>query len=538
MLREDLGWLLAAVRAGEPAAEPTVGASADVLAVLRQRGACFRAELPAATGRLPVEVDEGLWDLVARGVVTADAFSAVRSLLSARDRWRARQRRRPAGRVGLARRRAAVGTGLGEGRWALLGIGDGSGVAPVADTPGGRRPEPPGRRRLDELAEAVAWQLLARWGVVAWELWDRESFRVPWREVVRALRRLEARGQALGGRFVAGLSGEQYALPEAAELLAEVRRAAGTRRGGGGGGRRSAEPDGHRAARPPGAGRPTPSGDLPRRRRRHRAPGSSEGTCARDVRRRARIDLNADIGEGPAPVAGDDPTLLAAVTTVHIACGFHAGDPEIMRRSVTAAVEAGVAVGAHPSYPDPEGFGRRPMDRSAELVADDVLYQIGALDGDRPGLRDPGGLGQAPRRPLPPGGRRTRPGRGGGPGGPGLRPRTGAGGRPAGAPTADVLAAVGLNVVAEAFCDRAYPADGTLVPRDRPGAVVLDPEVAARQAVSIAVDGAVAVAGGRRLPLVATTICLHGDTPGAPVIARSVRRALEAAGLVVAAPGR
>jgi len=230
VLRQDLDWVLAAVRGGEAVVEPSVGASADVLAVLRQRGACFRSELPAATGRLPAEVDEGLWDLVARGVATADAFSAVRSLLSARDRWRSRQRRRPAGRVGLARRRAEVGTGHGEGRWSLLP----SGPAPA-------RPEPDARSApgagdltaalsdaaLDELAEAVAGQMLARWGVVAWELWDRESFRLPWRLVVRALRRLEARGLVLGGRFVAGLSGEQYALAEAAQLLAEVRRSSG-----------------------------------------------------------------------------------------------------------------------------------------------------------------------------------------------------------------------------------------------------------------------------------------------------------------------
>lgn len=244
------------------------------------------------------------------------------------------------------------------------------------------------------------------------------------------------------------------------------------------------------------------------------------------------------MGESFGPWSmGDDQALLDVVTTVHVACGFHAGDPEIMRRSVTAAVEAGVAVGAHPSYPDPEGFGRRPLDRSAELVADDVLYQIGALVAIARACGTPvvsvkphGALyhrvaedpvlAEAVARAV----RAFDPG---------LALVVAAG-----APTADVLAAVGLNVVAEAFCDRAYSADGTLVPRDRPGAVVLDPEVAARQAVSIAVDGAVAVAGGRRLPLVATTICLHGDTPGAPVIARSVRRALEAAGLVVAAPGR
>jgi ATP-dependent helicase Lhr and Lhr-like helicase len=208
--REDLGWLLAAVRIGEGATEPSVGVAAEVLAVLRERGACFRSELPAATGRLPGEVDEGLWDLVARGLVTADAFSAVRSLLGARRGRGGPESRARARHLALARRRTQVGSGTGEGRWALM--------------PAGELLEGPSSEALEDLAEAVAWQLLDRWGVVAWELWSRESFRVPWREVIRALRRLEARGLALGGRFVAGLAGEQYAMAEAAEGLAESRR--------------------------------------------------------------------------------------------------------------------------------------------------------------------------------------------------------------------------------------------------------------------------------------------------------------------------
>jgi len=217
-LREDLGWLIEAVRRGDAALEPEAGPAAELLSVLRARGACFRAELPALTRRLPVEVDEGLWDLVARGVVTADAFSAVRSLLSTRARWRARQRRRPASGAGLGRRqRATVGSGLGEGRWSLL--------AEPAAPPSSEAPSAwEVAAGAEELADAVAWQLLRRWGVVAWELWARESFHLPWRDVVRALRRLEARGQALGGRFVAGLAGEQYAVAEAAELLSAVRR--------------------------------------------------------------------------------------------------------------------------------------------------------------------------------------------------------------------------------------------------------------------------------------------------------------------------
>ena len=214
VLRDDLETMLRAVRAGTVASEPEVGAAADVLEALRSRGACFRPELAPVTGRLPAEVDEGLWDLVARGLVTADAFSAVRSLLSARDRWRTRTVRRPSNR--LARRRAPAGSGVGEGRWSLLPGPEVLGAPAVDDgvlSPGN-----------EELAESVAQQLLLRWGVVAWEVWGRESFKVPWREVVWALRRLEARGLALGGRFVAGLGGEQYALPEAFEELQVVHR--------------------------------------------------------------------------------------------------------------------------------------------------------------------------------------------------------------------------------------------------------------------------------------------------------------------------
>ena len=207
--REDLGWTLAAVRADRDVAEPSVGASADVLAVLRGRGASFRSELPGLTGRLADDVDEGLWDLVSRGIVTADAFSAVRGLLAARARARG-SGRTPARRAALGRARTLPGSGIGEGRWSLL-------PEPAVAGPGNGPAS-------EELAEAVAWQLLARWGVVTWEVWERESYRVPWRDVVRALRRLEARGQAVGGRFVAGIAGEQYAAPDATDLLGRVHR--------------------------------------------------------------------------------------------------------------------------------------------------------------------------------------------------------------------------------------------------------------------------------------------------------------------------
>jgi ATP-dependent Lhr-like helicase len=210
--RQDLAWMLGAVRLDRRLTEPTTGAARDVLQALRSRGACFRSELASAAGRLETDVDEGLWDLVARGIVTADAFSAVRSLLSPAKRRASGSGRTLARRTALGRQRAVPGSGIGEGRWSLLPEPDVSGSGPATGPP------------AEEVAEAVAWQLLARWGVVVWELWTRESFRIPWRDVVRALRRLEARGQVLGGRFVAGISGEQYALPEAAALLADVRR--------------------------------------------------------------------------------------------------------------------------------------------------------------------------------------------------------------------------------------------------------------------------------------------------------------------------
>ncbi len=201
--RDDLPWLLLAARGGALPLEPAHGAGRDILDALRRYGALFHNELGARTGRLPVEVEEGLWDLVARGLVTADGFGAVRSLLSARETWQ--RRHRHTGRRTGGRRRTGTGRVSGEGRWALL-------------------PGPDPDDEPDSLAEAVAEQLLARWGVVFWDLMARESLAVPWRDIARALRRLEARGVVRGGRFVTGFAGEQFALPEALEGLRGVRR--------------------------------------------------------------------------------------------------------------------------------------------------------------------------------------------------------------------------------------------------------------------------------------------------------------------------
>lgn len=266
------------------------------------------------------------------------------------------------------------------------------------------------------------------------------------------------------------------------------------------------------------------------------------GSCgARPGPGRRRIDLNADLGERPEP---EDPSLdrdgladrqlLGLVTTAHVACGFHAGGPTVMRRTVEAAVAAGVVVGAHPSYPDPEGFGRRPMDRPPEQVADDVVRQIDALDAVTRAA------GTAVRSVKPHGALYHRVA---------VDEECAAavaaavrGHRdglvlvlPAGAPTRAVAQGMGVPVVAEAFCDRGYLPDGRLVPRSDPGALVLDPDEAARRAVSLAVDGDLEAAGGARLTLACDTLCVHGDTPGSVAIATAVRRALVEAGVTVAA---
>jgi ATP-dependent Lhr-like helicase len=197
-LRGDLPWLLAAARGAQEPALPEPGRSLDVLDALRQQGALFRHDLSAATGLSPADIDAALWDGVARGLVTADGFRAIRSLLRRGDRQPFVPRR------GLRRGAGAVPTGSA-GRWSLL-------------------PNPMAGADRDELAEAVAEQLAARWGVVFRDLAIRESLAVSWRDVLWAFRRMEARGTIRGGRFVTGFSGEQYAHPDAIDILRSVRK--------------------------------------------------------------------------------------------------------------------------------------------------------------------------------------------------------------------------------------------------------------------------------------------------------------------------
>ncbi len=198
--RADLPWLLAGIRNGNVPEAPAAGAGRDILDLLTGRGALFYDDIVAGSGRLPTDVERGLWELVARGLVTADGFQALRSLMASTRR---RAFRRPQ-RARLFRA-LAVG-GLPSGRWSVL---------PAISDEGAS---------TEELAEFWAEQLLFRYGVVFRDLTQRESFGVPWRELLRALRRMEARGTARGGRFVAGVYGEQYARPEAVESLRKVRR--------------------------------------------------------------------------------------------------------------------------------------------------------------------------------------------------------------------------------------------------------------------------------------------------------------------------
>jgi len=247
-----------------------------------------------------------------------------------------------------------------------------------------------------------------------------------------------------------------------------------------------------------------------------------------------RIDLNADLGEafGAYPM-GADEAVLVYVTSANVACGFHAGDPTVIDRTVARAVRAGVAVGAHPGHFDLRGFGRREIAASPAEVEVDVLYQVGAvgafarahgshLTHVKPhgalynqAARDEG-LARAVARGV-------------------ARYRrdlvlVGLAGSDAMRRAAE---AEGLRFAAEAFADRAYDAEGRLVSRSRPGALITDPASAAAKALRIVRDHVVASVEGTEVPLFADTLCLHGDNPHVLAIARAVREALEGAGVSV-----
>jgi ATP-dependent Lhr-like helicase len=199
-------WLVAGVRNGASPEIPATGASAEIAELLAAKGALFYDDIVAMTKRLPTDVERGLWDLVARGLATADGFQALRALMASSKK---RNFRRPQ-RARLFRTLAVSGTP--SGRWSLLpNMADLDGIE---DT----------QLWVEELAEAWAEQLLFRYGVVFRDLVRMENVSVPWREILRCLRRMEAQGTVRGGRFAAGFYGEQYARPEAVEALRQVRR--------------------------------------------------------------------------------------------------------------------------------------------------------------------------------------------------------------------------------------------------------------------------------------------------------------------------
>jgi UPF0271 protein len=238
------------------------------------------------------------------------------------------------------------------------------------------------------------------------------------------------------------------------------------------------------------------------------------------------IDLNSDVGEG----AGDDGVIIPLVTSVNVACGFHAGDPLTIRRTLRLARAHGVAVGAHPSYPDREGFGRRPMARDPEAVESDLLYQLGALSA----LCRSEGLALTHVKPH------------------GALYNSAAGDPSlasaiaravlafdpsllvvglAGSPMIGLVRGLGLRCAEEAFADRGYTPEGALQPRDRPGALIEEPDAVAERAWRMARDRTVVAVDGSEVAVAADTICLHGDTPGAARLAVAVRARLLAEGV-------
>jgi len=247
------------------------------------------------------------------------------------------------------------------------------------------------------------------------------------------------------------------------------------------------------------------------------------------------IDINCDMGEsfGPWKMGADDE-VMPNITSANVACGAHAGDPRVMRRTVRAAKKHGVSVGAHPGYADLQGFGRREMQADPAEVEDSLIAQIGALAAvaraEGVSLRHVKAHGALYNQAA-----RDRR----------LADAIAAAIKafdPAlimfGLPKSPMIhagEAAGLRVAAEGFADRAYEADGSLTPRSRPGAVIHDPAVVVDRAVRMIRDGVVLTPDGREIPLKIDTLCVHGDTPGAPGLTKRIRAGLAAAGVQVRA---
>lgn len=247
-----------------------------------------------------------------------------------------------------------------------------------------------------------------------------------------------------------------------------------------------------------------------------------------------RIDLNSDLGEGFGPWSmGDDPAMLGIVTSANIAAGGHASDPETMFGTLTAAAARGVVVGAHPGYADREGFGRRVIPMQPAQIGRMIAAQTGALSAlaqmagtEVRYVKPHGALGnlaaadEGAARAIVAAVSQLSP--------------------PlailaiSGTMLERVARAEGVPVFSEIFADRAYLPDGQLVPRSRPGSVLHDPQVVADRLIRFLDSGAMPVIDGGTVALHAHSICVHGDTPGAVAIARSLRNRLTAAGVAIA----
>jgi len=245
----------------------------------------------------------------------------------------------------------------------------------------------------------------------------------------------------------------------------------------------------------------------------------------------ARIDINCDMGESFGNyIYGADEAIAGYITSANVACGFHAGDPSVMSRTVALCREHGVAVGAHPSFPDLLGFGRREINATPEEVRDYLTYQVGALmaftraHGVRlVHVKAHGAVynmaAQDKRLALAMAQGVAR-----------VDPALIFVGL-AGSLLIDAAREIGLPAAAEAFADRAYNPDGSLVSRRLPGAVIHDPAAVAERVVRMARDGTVVSITGELVTVSPDTICVHGDTPGAAELARAIRQELAAAGI-------
>ncbi|MEA5160625.1 5-oxoprolinase subunit PxpA [Cereibacter johrii] len=248
-----------------------------------------------------------------------------------------------------------------------------------------------------------------------------------------------------------------------------------------------------------------------------------------------RIDLNCDMGESfGAYVIGDDAGMLELVTSANIACGFHAGDPVVMRRTIRMAKAKGVSVGAHPSFADLYGFGRRrisgerPEDLETQLIFQIVAMQgMAALEGHpMTHVKTHGALGNMAAVDPDLAALCVRAIRAVDPG---LIFVT--------LPCSETFRAAekaGLRVACEIYADRSYTDAGELTPRSQPGAVIHDPEQSLAQVLEMVVNGHIPTTGGKRLPVSPDTLCIHGDTAGAVAIARRLRSALEENGIAIA----